>query len=245
MSAPLIGLTTRNTVSPTYNIPLISSPRSYVEALSRAGAAALLLPLGLKKDQLERLVNMLDGIIFTGGGDIETARFQGTDHPLVSLVDPERDEMEFDLVCKVREAEIPLFGICRGIQVINVAFGGSLYTHLADQAPETVEHTFFPGYPWDHIAHAVQVAQGSLLAEIVEEPSIQVNSLHHQGIRALASNLTAVGWSPDGLVEAVELTDYPFGLAVQWHPEWLPEAPHSQALFEAFVAAASHRRRKI
>ncbi|MBW8012007.1 MAG: gamma-glutamyl-gamma-aminobutyrate hydrolase family protein [Chloroflexi bacterium] len=238
MPAPLIGISTRNTTSETYKIPLISSPRSYIEALSKAGALPVLIPLGLPENQLKELITSLDAVVFTGGGDIETELFIGEDHPEVTGVDKERDNMELQLVHDVLETQMLFLAICRGIQVLNVAMGGTLYTHIADQLPGAVEHTFFPGYPWDHMAHTVQLEEGSRLAEIVDTQTLPVNSLHHQGVRELASGLRATGYSPDGLVEAAELPEHPFGLAVQWHPEWLPDDPKMQALFSTFVEAA-------
>lgn len=237
MPAPLIGVTTRNTTSKTYNIPLISSPRSYIEALSKAGGLTVLIPLGLPQYHMDELLQSLDAVVFTGGGDIETELFNGKDHPKVAGVDVERDKMELQLVHDVLESHIPFLAICRGLQVVNVAMGGTLYTHIADQLPESVEHTFFPGWPWDHAAHNVQLEEGCLLAEIVGTQTLQVNSLHHQGVLDLAQGLKATGFSPDGLVEAAEIPEYVFGLGVQWHPEWMPDDPKMQALFSAFIEA--------
>ncbi|MDH5506012.1 MAG: gamma-glutamyl-gamma-aminobutyrate hydrolase family protein [Anaerolineae bacterium] len=238
----VIGITTRNTISKTYKIPMAASPRSYVQAVLRAGALPVLIPLGLEPADLKKLLGRLDGVIFTGGGDIETARFKGEAHAEVDDVDTERDEQELQLVEDVVQAQTPFLGICRGLQVVNVALGGTLYTHIADQLEGAVEHTFFPGYAWEHIAHAVQVNEGSRLAEIVDSPVLQVNSLHHQGVLELAPNLEAVAKAPDGLIEALELPGHPFGLAVQWHPEWLPEDASMRAIFAALVDAAKNGR---
>ena len=240
MSAPLIGITTRNTQSQTYDIPLVSSPKSYIQALSRTEAIPVLIPLGSTRSALTQLLSRLDGVIFTGGGDIAPHHFAGQDHAKVYDLDPERDAMELEFVHDVVASATPFLGICRGIQVVNVAFGGTLYTHIADQLPEAVDHTFFPGFPWDHPAHPVQVTEGTKFAGIIGEPILQVNSLHHQGIKDLADVLVTAAHAPDGLVEAIELPDHPFGLAVQWHPEWLPADPFSQKLFASFVAAASN-----
>ena len=239
---PLIGLTTRNATSPIYGIPMVATPRSYIDALARAGAAFVLLPLGMPYERLELLLEILDGVIFTGGGDIETARFNGESHPEVDGVQPERDELELQMARDVAEGGLPFLGICRGLQVVNVAFGGSLYTHIADQLPGALEHYFYPDWPRDHIAHPVQVSEDSLLAVLVGEPVLQVNSLHHQGVKDLAPNLTPVARAPDGLVEALELHGHPFGLAVQWHPECLPDDSRMQAIFDAFVAAAANHK---
>lgn len=237
MSHPHIGITTRNTTSQKYHIPTIASPRSYCEALVAAGAVPVLIPVNLPLDWLEEVLEGLDGLILTGGGDIETRRFNGEHHAEVDDVDPERDAIEICLIQMVCAGGKPFLGICRGIQVLNVALGGDLYTHLADQLDGAVEHHFFPGHPWDHPAHEITLEADSRLGRILGSEPLTVNSLHHQGIKTLAPTLKAAGASPDGLVEAVELPGHPFGLAVQWHPEWLPQDGRMRALFEAFVTA--------
>lgn len=238
MAAPLIGVTTRASFSQLYQIDMISSPRTYCEALIRAGGVPVLIPLNLPLDSARELLARLDGVVFTGGGDIARERFGGDNHETIYDVDPQRDAIELGLVQELAGRDQPFLGICRGLQIMNVAFGGSLYTHILEQMPNAQEHSFFPGHPWDYRAHAVQVAEGTRLAEIVGEPILQVNSLHHQGIRELASGLKAVAHAPDGLVEALELPEHRFGLAVQWHPECLPDDPQMQAIFKTFVEAS-------
>ncbi len=237
MVAPLIGVTTRASFSQLYQIEMISSPRTYCEALIRAGGVPVLIPLNLPQEVAHELLARLDGVVFTGGGDIARERFGGDDHEAIYDVDPQRDAIELGLVQELAGRDQPFLGICRGLQIMNVAFGGSLYTHILEQMPNAQEHSFFPGHPWDYRAHAVQVAEGTRLAEIVGEPILQVNSLHHQGVRELAAGLKAAAHAPDGLVEAVELPEHRFGLAVQWHPEWLPDDPQMQAIFSRFVEA--------
>jgi putative glutamine amidotransferase len=238
MSIPLIGLTTRSLNSPTSGLPMIASPRSYTEILMWAGAVPLLVPLNLKPELYPALLSRLDGIIFTGGGDLDPARFNGTPHEKVYDVNPERDQTEIDLFEQARKIELPLFGICRGIQLINVALGGTLYTHISDQLPDALEHSCFPAFPPEYLAHPVHIEPGSRLAQVIGTTSLQVNSLHHQGIQDPAQEAIPTAWSPDGLVEAIQVPNNPFGIAVQWHPEWLPEDPSSQALFKAFIETA-------
>jgi putative glutamine amidotransferase len=129
-------------------------------------------------------------------------------------------------------------GICRGAQLINVALGGGLYTHIADQLPGAIEHACFPDNPPDYRAHPVEIKPGSLLAQVTGATQAQVNSLHHQGIQQPAPEVTPLAWAPDGLIEAIQVPDNPFGIAVQWHPEWLPDDSHSRAFFAAFVETA-------
>lgn len=245
MPVPLIGLTTRHTSHPTHGWPMLSTPKSYTQALARANALPVLIPLNTPAERLPDLLARLDGIIFTGGGDIETSRFNGQPHEKVYGVDPERDELEMTLIEQVIAAEMPFLGICRGFQVINVALGGSLYTHISDQLQGALEHSFDSNHPTDHPAHEVRLKPGCQLADIFGAQRIMVNSLHHQGADRIAPRLEANGWAPDGLTESFALPDYPFGLAVQWHPEWMPNDQTQTRLFTAFrQAAAEYAARK-
>jgi putative glutamine amidotransferase len=242
MSSPIIGITTRSAQSDVYKIAMVATPRSYTEAVLRAGAIPVLIPLHVPKAQRETLLSRIDGIIFTGGGDINQNHFAGEDHDAIYDTDDERDEMELNFIHEVKRAEKPVLGICRGLQVFNVAHGGTLFTHISDQLPDAIKHDYFPGHPWTLRAHQVQVDEDSLLAEVVGEPVLEVNSLHHQGIKELGHGLRAIAKAPDGLVEAIEIEDHPFGLAVQWHPEWLPGDAASEAIIGSLVKAAAHGR---
>ena len=239
MARPLIGITTRTATNSTGTIPMIASPRSYTEALLHAGAVPVLVPLNLPAEPRAELLDRLDGIVFSGGGDITLAYFDGVPHERVYGEDNERDEMEFGFLEQVKEREKPLLGICRGLQVINVAHGGTLYTHINDQLAGSLKHDYFPDYPWDLHAHPVQIDEGSALAEIVGEPLIEVNSLHHQGVETLGNGLHATAHAPDGIIEAIEIDDYPFGIAVQWHPEWMPGDAAAEAIIGALVHASA------
>jgi putative glutamine amidotransferase len=238
MPAPLIGLTTRNIDEPKYGFPLLSSPKTYSQALIRAGAIPVLVPVNLPPASHEELLHRLDGIVFTGGGDIDLKYFQGLPHSEIYGIDPERDENELSLVKAAVEHELPFLGICRGLQVINVALGGTLFTHILDQLPGALQHSCFPAFPPDYGAHLVEIEPNSILSELLGGTEFKVNSLHHQGINKLAPNLEALAVAPDGLVEAFRLPAHPFGLALQWHPEWMPEVAEMQAIFRAFTHAA-------
>lgn len=236
MRRPLIGVTTGHTSS-EHGLPLVSAAVQYIRVLEEAGAAPVLIPSNLTAETVEALLSRLDGVLFTGGGDIAPERFHGKPHPRVYRVDTVRDEMELALAQRVVQAGVPFFGICRGHQVLNVALGGTLYTHIADQHPNAIEHSYHGVKPRSYRAHPVQVSEESHLSRLVHEPVLWVNSLHHQGVREVGAGLRAVAFAPDGLVEALELPDHPFGLSVQWHPEWLTDDAASQALFRAFVEA--------
>jgi putative glutamine amidotransferase len=232
---------------------LISVMETYVQALIQAGASPVIIPLDLPEKVLPRLVERLDGILFTGGGDIDPRAYNGPEHPLVTEVDPDRDRVELFLVRQLASQGTPFLGICRGLQVVNVALGGSLYEDILDQHPQAIQHQCYPEHPRDYLAHTVSVHPSSRLAEIFETGRMAVNSMHHQGVRRLAPGLTATALAPDGIIEALELPGERFALAVQWHPEcMLPvEDEQSQdenqakkdmrALFRAFVQAADRK----
>ncbi len=237
MTPPFIGITTTHYPQP---VPLPGSgvSEAYIRAVHNAGGLPLLIPSGLAVDELETLLTRIDGILFTGGGDIDPEYFNGMPHDRVYNIIRERDETEFALVHLAVEARLPFLGICRGIQVVNVALGGTLYTHIADQLPGALKHDFTRR---KYLAHPVRVEASSNLAAILGAAGIQANSLHHQGLEKVAEGLVSVGWAPDGMVEAVERPGHPFGLAVQWHPEWLQEKKEMRNLFTAFIAAARRK----
>jgi putative glutamine amidotransferase len=238
MNQPLIGITTYRTTNESHH-PILALGENYVQAVAQAGALPVLVPLGLPDDQVNGILVRLDGILFSGGGDIEPAAFGMESVPEVKSVDPDRDRVEIRLVKTALSEGLPFLGICRGLQVINVALGGSLYTHIADQHPQALKHDYSPDWPRDHLPHAVRVEPDSRLAAILRMKNPKVNSLHHQGVCHLAPGLQAVAWAPDTLIEAVELPGHPFGLGVQWHPEWLTAHTSMRTLFHAFVEAAS------
>jgi putative glutamine amidotransferase len=242
MTAPLIGLTTFHTFS-KYGLPQASLTEAYIQAIQRAGGAPLLIPLGLPPETLDEIAGRLDGIVFTGGGDVRPERYGNLMHPLVNEVDPDRDEVEIHLLETCLDEKLPFLGICRGIQVINVAMGGTLYEDILDQHPGAMRHSYFPEYPRQHRAHPVEIVPGSRLAAILGAASLPVNSMHHQGLARLANGIQASACAPDGIVEAFELPSHPFGIAVQWHPEWMNDDDSMDNLFQEFIRAAGRTSR--
>ena len=240
MPPALIGVTTHR-ARESKGHPVLRVMESYVQALSRAGACPVLIPLGLPETALQALCSRLDGILFTGGGDVEPQRYGSRPHPLVSEPDPDRDRVEIQLLQDAVKAGLPFLGICRGLQVINVALGGSLYEDVLDQHPQAIRHQYYEDHPRNYLAHPIRIEAGSRLAQIMDSGAAQVNSLHHQGIRRLAPGLRASAFAPDNIIEGLELPEHGFGLAVQWHPEWLQEHAAQRALFKAFVQAAEEK----
>lgn len=233
---PLIGITSHRPADPD-RASLDALLAGIVQGVERAGGWPVLLPPDLSPAARRGVLARLDGLLLSGGGDLDPARYGAPPHPLAAGIDPARDETELTLArWAVAEAR-PLFGICRGAQVLNVALGGTLYGEVAEH-PGALRHTY-PSEAAAERPHPVQVAEGSRLAALLGLPVLAVNSLHHQAVRALAPRLRAAARAPDGLIEAVELPDHPFALAVQWHPESLPDMPEMQRLFAGFVAAAA------
>ena len=239
MQPPIIGLTTNRLASTNPLAPNHGVSEAYIKAVYNAGGLPLLIPLGLPEHDWQALAARLDGILFTGGSDLDPAIFNGTPHPRVYDVDSQRDSLEIALVRRAAETGQPFLGICRGAQAVNVALGGTLYTDIADQVPGALRHDWYPDIPRDYRAHPVTLAPSSRLAGILGTTQPQVNSLHHQGLQHIGAGLAVTGHAPDGMVESVELPGHPFGIAVQWHPEWLQDDPAMRALFRAFIEAAA------
>ncbi|MBM4424124.1 MAG: gamma-glutamyl-gamma-aminobutyrate hydrolase family protein [Chloroflexi bacterium] len=239
MRPPLIGITVHPKTAPDRD-DLDTLLEGIIAGVERAGGLPLLIPLGLDEATLRDLYARLDGLLLSGGGDIEPGRYGATMHESMGGVDAERDRAEFALAQWIVNdpARKPLFGICRGLQVINVALGGTLYRDIGEY-PNAIRHTFSaPDYPNDYLPHEVKIDEDSTLARVIGQPILRVNSLHHQACRDVAPGLRVSAVAPDGLVEAIEIPHHPFALTVQWHPECLPAAPEMRALFEAFVAAS-------
>jgi putative glutamine amidotransferase len=233
---PLIGITTNQSQN-TYGQPTIMLMQAYVNAVIQAGGVPVLIPSLIAEDGWDAAYSRLDGILFSGGGDISLEYFSGEPHPRIDDVDLARDSIELKFVHAAATDGKPFLGICRGCQAVNVALGGTLYTHIPDQLPNALDHDY-PGNKRTVLVHEVKIEEGTRTAEIYSEPIIKVNSLHHQGLKDIAPSLRVAGHSPDGLIEAIELPDHPFGLAVQWHPEWLTDQESTRNLFRKFVEAA-------
>jgi putative glutamine amidotransferase len=231
---PIIGISAGIDRSDT-NLHKITLIEKYSFAIIQSGGLPFIIGSGISFEAVNDILNHVDGIMITGGGDIETRRFQGQDHPSVYGVDQDRDSLEIGLVQAADRVKKPLFGICRGIQIINVAMGGDLYTDINDQKPGAIRHDWFPGFPRDLLSHTVEFEPGTLIEKITDLKNMEVNSLHHQAIKNLGKNLKATAHASDGIIEAIEKADHPFFLGVQWHPEWLFSMNATKKIFTAFV----------
>jgi putative glutamine amidotransferase len=204
---------------------------AYVRALESAGLVPLAVPTMLAADRASAALAAVRGLVLTGGEDVAPDRYGATPHPRLGEVDPVRDAAELALITAARARRLPILAICRGIQILNVALGGTLYQDLASERPSAVPHS------GDTTRHAVRVEAGSLLERTLGIRSATVNSRHHQAIRDLAPGLKAVAWAEDGVIEAAEPADANAAwiVAVQWHPEDLTE----RALFDGFAQAVA------
>ena len=236
---PLIGLTTYLEQASTgvWNVPAAFLPKVYVDAITRAGGIAVLLPpQPVTPGIVTRVLDSLDGLVITGGKDIEPARYGHQPHPRTDEPRPDRDAWEHALMRGVLERDLPFFGICRGAQLLNVALGGTLHQHLPDLVGDT---RYQAGHGVFGTAD-VTVEAGSRLSGLLGgDTRITAPVYHHQAIDRLADGLVVSGISEPGIVQAVELPDAAFAVAVQWHPE---EARDDLRLFSGLIDAAARYR---
>lgn len=233
MKQPVIGITTYGRDDKgRYTLP-----SEYVAAVERAGAVPVLIPP--LPDHAQRYLELVDGIVLAGGGDLDPAHYGGQRPDTLYSIDAGRDALELELARRIVERRLPTLAICRGMQVLNVALGGTLIEHLPAVVGEDVLHRAPPREP---TPHAVRLKAGSRLAAVAGATEFAAMSWHHQAIRKAAPGLEVVATAPDGTIEAVELKDSPWLIAVQWHPELTAaKDPAQQRLFDALVAASINR----
>lgn len=232
---PLIGVTA--SLAENQTDPCTSS--SYLHALSESGALPLLLPLSLSKQDCIQLCNMLDGFLFTGGPDIHPFSFGEETLEGCGSLSALRDRTELLLFSIAHARKKPILAICRGVQLVNTALGGTLYQDIRKQTERTLPIAHRQPYSPSVPSHHVNVTPDSLLYKITTSETLEVNSAHHQAVHHPALSLRVSAAAFDGIIEALEQPEYPFLLGVQWHPELLFDSQaHARALFSAFVEAA-------
>ncbi len=214
--------------------------RAYLEAVEAAGGIPLILPVTANPDTIRGFLDGLDGILLSGGVDVGPSYYGQSPHPALGETDADRDAAEIALVHAALERDKPIFAICRGIQILNVALGGTLYQDLPTENPSPIHHAQNEqGIPRPQTVHSIQIAAGSRLAQIIGAETMAVNSLHHQALKDMADGLTATAWAADGVIEAAEMPAKRFVIAIQCHPEELARhQTESQRLFAAFIAAS-------
>jgi putative glutamine amidotransferase len=239
---PLIVVTTTMRPGGNHQLPQVRLNVQYVAAVEEPGGTALLLTPGHSPESIRRLVGMAQGLVLTGGEDVDPARYGQEPHPELGTVNPPRDEVEFAALEEALARRMPVLAICRGCQVLNVGMGGTLFQDLPSQRPGRIHHE--QSAPWNHRWHHATVQAESGLRHIFGTDELFINSFHHQAVDALAPGLEATVVSEDGVVEGVEARDYPWVYGVQWHPErGEAESPGDQRdpdrrLFWALVQAA-------
>lgn len=209
----------------------------YTTAILNAGGLPVLIPIEYPVSEIAGLREMFSGVFLIGGEDVAIKRFGGKPHPSVSMPNLERDDLEIELTRMAVKTNWPILGICRGVQAMNVALGGTLFSDIADQVPESIRHNCVKGTPRNAVAHTVLIDPSSQIGEIYGVQELPVNSFHHQAIKDTAKNFKPVGVTPEGLVEAVEIPENRFAIGVQWHPECIQDSPNQMKLFIAFVNA--------
>ena len=213
--------------------------RAYVWAVERAGGVPILLPVTRERDVIARYLGVIDGLLLSGGADFDPACYGMAPHPKLGEVDADRDATELPLIADALAQDVPIFAICRGIQALNVALGGTLYQDLPSERPSEIVHAQKElGLARDRFSHSVRVEPGSRLHAIVGADEMLCNSFHHQALKALGRGLVVTATAPDGVIEAVESPAHRYVLGVQFHPEeTAPHDVHSHALFTTFVQA--------
>lgn len=232
--APTIGITTyhRHADWRGWSEEGALLPWTYVTAIRKAGGRPVLLPPGDDAAEAEATVAVLDGVVIAGGGDIDPATYGAAKHPKTEAIAPDRDAWELAIADAAIRMDVPLLGICRGMQVLNVACGGTLHQHV----PDLVGHEDHSGPADGFGTHKVRVTSGTTVQSILPGGEyFEVPTHHHQAVHRVGDGLTAVGWADDGIIEALESTSVgAFLLGVQWHPE----QGDDMRLFTALVTAA-------
>jgi len=238
--SPLIGISSYGEQARwrSWDQPAVLIPERYVASVAAAGAIPVVLP---PLAGIADVIGRLDGLVLSGGGDIDPARYGAAADPRCGPASAARDEAELALAAAALEHRLPVLGICRGLQVLNVALGGTLHQHL----PDLVGHDEHAPDPAGYGQHAVRVAPGTRLASVLgrtdlaDHQAVTVPTHHHQAVDRLGGGLTATAWTADGVIEAAELdpASHPFAVAVQWHPE----AGDDLSLFRALTSAAAVR----
>jgi len=215
--------------------------QDYVKAIVMAGGVPIILPIVESQEQALRQLELVDGLILSGGYDVDPHLFGEEPHHLLEATYLQRDLYEMALLQKAYQKNLPVLGICRGIQLINVAFGGSLYQDLSDYEQPILQHCQKNNLHQG--THTVEIAEETILKRVFKQNSIRTNSLHHQAIKELAKGFTVSARSRDGMIEAIEKNDYSFMVGLQWHPELMVDTDEpTLALFETFITACKERK---
>ncbi|MDQ6798189.1 MAG: gamma-glutamyl-gamma-aminobutyrate hydrolase family protein [Actinomycetota bacterium] len=235
---PVIGISAYPRVVETSVGPTLlhTASRFYVEGVERAGGVPVVLPV-MSPDALDDVISAVHGVLLTGGGDVQPSRYGAQPVAETEGVDPARDDFDIALLERAVAADLPVLATCRGMQVVNVALGGSLIQHV----PAVTGQVHFRNDHWREGVHRVKIEPDSHLAEALGTTEVDVNSIHHQAVDEAAPGTRPVAWAEDDTIEAIEMPDSPHVVAVQWHPELLEDRPEQQGLFRQLVDHARSR----
>ncbi len=237
---PLIGIPCHPGVGAETQRPIFYNNQAYIYAVERAGGVPILIPLLDDVDGLLSLLSRLDGLLISGGIDVDPRHYQEEPHPLLGKTDVRLDELELSLARWALQEDVPTLGICRGMQVLNVAFGGNLYQDLAAQFPGSLKHPNWE-FPRNKFIHTIDIEAGSRMEEILGARQVRANSLHHQAVKKPGKGVVITGRAEDGVAELLEVPEHRFMLAAQCHPEEIySEEPAWARLFGSFIAACAN-----
>ena len=246
MKKPVIGISTSVIVDQGGGFPgyeRIYVNKDYVSSVIFAGAVPLMIPMDASEENLRQTLELVDGMIFSGGHDIAPIRYGEEPHQKLQEICPERDAFDFLLYRLTKEKKLPILGICRGFQLMNVSEGGKLYQDLSLKETESFKHS--QGHGPSILTHTVSIEAGSRLHEILGKEEIRVNSFHHQAVKSVSEKVAISGRALDEVIEAIEVKNYPFAVGVQFHPEMLQEKEEDmKKIFAALVSAAKEYREK-
>jgi putative glutamine amidotransferase len=248
--APLIGITAdlsgvSANATDSAQEPTLFLPQRYCRAIQEVGGIPLILPPILSHSGLRRVLQRLDGVLISGGNfDIHPSYYGEKPIRALGVVKKERTEFELELVDLALNQNLPLLGICGGAQAINVALGGSLYQDIVTQLPNATKHE--QGAKRDKGGHPILIHSGTHLRQIVQKPTLEVNTTHHQAVRTVGKGLVVNATAEDGLIEGLESSNHRFVLGVQWHPELLARKnPYHRRIFSSFIFASKRSHRRI
>ncbi|MFW5981823.1 MAG: gamma-glutamyl-gamma-aminobutyrate hydrolase family protein [Halanaerobiaceae bacterium] len=239
MSKAVIGITSNY----DQNINTYTLNRYYISSILKAGGLPIILPCTLEKDTIKRYLALVDGILFSGGGDIDSLIYGN--EPLCGLgsISPERDYFELELFKQANKIALSVLGICKGCQIINIAMGGSVYQDIYQEKVSNLKHK--QEAPRWYPTHHINIIEGTYLEKIINKRRSQVNSIHHQSIKEVAAGFRIAAKADDGIIEAIEKSEDHFVVGIQWHPEIMLNSRDSILIFEEFVKRASERKNLI
>jgi putative glutamine amidotransferase len=232
---PVIGVTTQ------ISEKKVHVNRDYMQAIMEAGGIPIAIPFLSNNTALQQLVHACDGLLLSGGEDLDPQMYGEDPHPALDVIVPERDDLEMRVLRLFLEQDKPIFAICRGCQILNVAMGGDLYQDLPSQKSSDVNHN--QKAPRDYPYHSIAIKQESLLFRVLQAEKIRVNTYHHQAAKQVKAPLVVSAVAADGVIEAIESTLHTYVLGVQWHPEGMAIShdPHAKRLFSVFIEACEQK----